>query len=395
VLLSISLTTPLGWVIPLVCGFVVALGLTPLAARVAVRAGIIDRPIGDKIHKRATPLMGGVAVYLAFAATVILVLPVRGAIAGVLVGGLAAVTVGVLDEKLGLPPLLHLLGQIGVAVAAMAAGVGVVHTLNLPWSSLTTPGTALPFWIGAALTLFWLVGMMNTMNFLDGLDGLAAGIAALSAGLLAVWASEPKRFFLPSGHHEYVVLPVVLVGALLGFLVYNWHPARVFLGDSGSMFLGLTIGALSIVGPAKLGTALLVLVIPVLDVGWAIVRRQMQGRSFLAGDKQHVYHRMLDLGLDHTTTVLLLYFLCFVLAALDLFLFRLAKLVAFLLLAVATGSAFVVLEVRAARRADMRRTYAGSSTRLPPGPNPAPETPPAGTVLPGRAERGRIPPGVS
>jgi UDP-GlcNAc:undecaprenyl-phosphate GlcNAc-1-phosphate transferase len=348
---------------------------------VAVRAGIIDRPTGDKIHERATPLMGGVAVYLAFAIAVVLVLPVRGAIAGVLAGGFAAALVGVLDERFNLPPLVHLGGQIGAALVAMAVGVGVVHTLSLPWSSLITPGTVLPFWVGAALTLFWLVGMMNTMNFLDGLDGLAAGIAALSAGLLAVWASEPKRFFLPAGHHEYVVLPVALVGALLGFLIFNWHPARIFLGDSGSMFLGLTIGALSIVGPAKLGTALLVLVIPVLDVGWAIVRRQMQGRSFLAGDKQHVYHRMLDLGLSHTTTVLLLYFLCFVLAALDLFLFRLAKLVAFLLLAAATGSTFVVLEARASRQA-RNRGQAGSIRA------PASANPPSA-----KAEHGQLPPG--
>jgi UDP-GlcNAc:undecaprenyl-phosphate GlcNAc-1-phosphate transferase len=328
--------------------------LTPVAERLATRFGIVDHPGGQKIHARVTPLLGGVAVYAAFALTAVFVLPLRGAVVGILAGGCAAIVVGVLDEKLGLPPLVHLAGQIAAALIAMAAGVGVVRTLNLPWSSLTTPGRTLPFAVGFGLSLFWIVGMMNTMNFLDGLDGLAAGIAALSAGLLAVWAGESNRFYLPAGHKEYLVLPVILAGALLGFLVFNWHPACIFLGDSGSIFLGLAIGVLSIVGPAKLGTALLVLVIPVLDVGWAIVRRQMQGRSFLTGDKQHVYHRMLALGLSHTTTVLLLYFLCFVLAALDLFLFRLAKLVAFLLLAVATGSTFVILEVRASRQPDAR-----------------------------------------
>jgi UDP-GlcNAc:undecaprenyl-phosphate GlcNAc-1-phosphate transferase len=355
------LTTPLGWAVPLVVGFLLAVVLTPLARELAMRAGAIDLPAGQKIHKFATPLMGGTAVYAAFALAVFLSLPLKGAVVGVLAGGLAAVVVGVIDERFSLPPVAHLAGQSAAALIAITAGVGVVHTLNLPWASLTAPGKPLPLGIGFALTLFWLVGMMNTMNFLDGLDGLAAGVAALSAGLLAVWASEPKRFFLPSGHPEYLILPVILVGALVGFLVYNWHPARIFLGDSGSMLLGITIGALSIVGPAKLGTALLVLVIPVLDVGWAMVRRQLQGRSFLAGDKQHVYHRMLELGLSHTTTVLLLFFLCFAFAALDLFLLRLAKLVAFLLLALATGSTFVILEVRASRRVDARQAKGASA----------------------------------
>jgi UDP-N-acetylmuramyl pentapeptide phosphotransferase/UDP-N-acetylglucosamine-1-phosphate transferase len=192
--------------------------------------------------------------------------------------------------------------------------------------------------------------MMNTVNFLDGLDGLATGIAALAALMLAVWATEKQSLLVPvTAHHVDLVLPLALAGALLGFLPYNWHLARIFLGDSGAMFIGLALAGLSIIGPAKLGTAMLVLIIPVLDVAWAIVRRRVRGRSFLSGDKQHVYHRMMELGLSHTSTVLLLYFLCLALATLDLTLHKAQKLVAFLLLAAAMGAVFILLEIRASR----------------------------------------------
>lgn len=339
------------WLLPLGIGCAAGFVLTPLARRTALRTGIIDLPIGLKIHKRATPLLGGVAVYLAFALTSVIVLPMSRPVVGLIAGGLAAVVVGVLDEKFTLPPLVHLAGQVAAALIAIVAGVGRITSLSVPFSGLTTPALQIPAALGLALTLLWLVGMMNTMNFLDGLDGLAAGVSALAAVLLAVWASEPQRFYLhPAAHHEDLLLPLALAGALIGFLPYNWHLARIFLGDSGSMFLGLAIGALSIEWSTKLGTALLVLIIPVLDVAWAIVRRRLQGRSFLSGDKQHVYHRMLELGLSPTTTVLLLYFLCCVLGVLDLLLVKTAKLAAFLILAVVIGVAFVLLEIQASRR---------------------------------------------
>lgn len=323
----------------------------------ALRAGDIDRPTGEKIHRRATPLMGGVAVYAAFAVTCFLVMPVRGPVIGVLVGGCGAVVVGLVDEMLTLPPLAHLLGQVAVAVLAIVAGVGFVSHISVP-GPLTAPGYGLPAAVGVAFTIFWIVGMMNTVNFLDGLDGLAAGVAAVTALLMAVWAWEAyhaHRFLLPpNAHPADFVLPLALAGALLGFLPFNWHVAKIFLGDSGSMFLGFALAALSIVGPTKLGTALLVLIIPVLDVAWAIVRRQIRGRSFMAGDKHHVYHRMLDLGLSHTQTVLLLYGLCIALGMVDLWLLKLQKLLAFLVLAIVAGSLYVALEIRATRRGARR-----------------------------------------
>jgi len=299
--------------------------------------------------------MGGLAVYCAFATAVIVLLPVGGPVVGVLLGGAAAVIVGLVDEFRNLPPLVHAGGQIIAAAVAIGTGVHVVTRISLPFATLTTPGMTIPGVLGLAFTLVWLVGMMNTVNFLDGLDGLASGVAGISALLLAAWAWEAQhRFYLPlTGHDEALILPLALAGALLGFLPFNWHRASIFLGDSGSMFLGLTLGALSIVGPAKLGTALLILLIPVLDVAWAIVRRQVRGRSFLSGDKQHVYHRMLELGFGHTATVLFFYAACVALGVLDLVLYKGQKFLAFLALGIALGSLFVGLELRAVR--DKRR----------------------------------------
>jgi UDP-GlcNAc:undecaprenyl-phosphate GlcNAc-1-phosphate transferase len=321
--------------------------LTPVAMVAANRFGIIDRPIGMKIHKRPTPLLGGVAVFVAFAVAVVIAAPLNDPVRGVLLGGLAAVVVGVLDEVLTLPPVAHLVGQIATAGIAIAAGVGVIRYVSVPSNSLIAPPVTLPLLIGLILTMFWLVGMMNTINFLDGLDGLAPGIVTIAAVFLAIWALEPNRFALPSTQPESVILPMALAGALLGFLVYNWSPAKIFLGDSGSMFLGLALGALSIVGPAKLGTALVVLVVPVLDVAWAIIRRGLRGKSFLSGDKQHVYHRMVELGLTPTRTVVLLYAICVALGIVDLQLLKLSKYIAFGVLTVILIAAFALLELRA------------------------------------------------
>jgi UDP-GlcNAc:undecaprenyl-phosphate/decaprenyl-phosphate GlcNAc-1-phosphate transferase len=307
--------------------------------------------MGLKIHKRATPLMGGVAVFLAFALASVIALPISRPVLGLLIGGATAVLVGVIDEKYTLSPLVHLGGQVVAAMVAVVAGLGYIHSLSLPFRALTDPGYELPAVIGVALTVAWLVGMMNTVNFLDGLDGLVTGVSAEVCVLLAIWASGSSRYYIPvSAHHEDLLLPLALLGALLGFLPYNWHVASIFLGDSGAMFLGLALASLAIVGPTKLGTALMILIIPVLDVAWAIVRRSLRGRSFLTGDKQHVYHRMMNLGLSSTSTVLLLYALVALFGVLDWEFARVQKLVAFMVLAALTFACFVLLEARAERR---------------------------------------------
>src|SRR2546429_687188 len=195
-----------GGLLGLGLAFLVAVALVPFGIRLAWRLGVVDHPVGDKIHARPTPLMGG---------------------------------------------------------AAMAASFLVVTLVA-----------------GILFTVFWIVGMMNTVNFLDGLDGLAGGVAAIAALFLGLWAWHMAGSGYVTRDEQNVILPLILCGALLGFLVYNWAPARVFMGDSGAMFIGFALGALSVFGPVKLGTALLLLIVPIVDVAWAIVRRLLGRRSF-------------------------------------------------------------------------------------------------------------------
>jgi UDP-N-acetylmuramyl pentapeptide phosphotransferase/UDP-N-acetylglucosamine-1-phosphate transferase len=160
------------------------------------------------------------------------------------------------------------------------------------------------------------------------------------------------------------VLPLILCGAILGFLVYNWAPARVFMGDSGAMFIGFALGALSIFGPVKLGTALLILIVPIVDVAWAIVRRLLGRRSFASGDKHHIYHRMLELGLSRRSVVLAFYALCTALGVLDVLLVKKQKLAADAVVAVLAAAGAIALEVRG-RRAEARARRPGADYQLP------------------------------
>jgi UDP-GlcNAc:undecaprenyl-phosphate GlcNAc-1-phosphate transferase len=344
--------TPWLWLAPLLVAFVVGVLMTPVVIRLAKRYGVIDQPIGAKIHLRPTPLLGGVAVYVAFLVACLLFLPIVGPIRGILIGGAVAVAVGVTDDRLKLSPLPHLAGQILAAVVAIVFGLGGVTKIDAPFASAAqiangNGGWVVPAWLGVLFALFWLVGMMNTFNFVDGLDGLSSGVGIISAIMLAWWAAiyGGSNF----GHAD-LVLPLILAGALLGFLPYNWHPAKIFIGDAGAMFVGLGLGAMWIFDSAKVGTALIVLSIPILDVAWAIVRRQMHGKSFLTGDKQHVYHRMIELGLSQTATVLVLYSLLLVLGVIDLALTRSDKLIAFVVIAMLIGAAFIGLEIAGNRR---------------------------------------------
>jgi UDP-N-acetylmuramyl pentapeptide phosphotransferase/UDP-N-acetylglucosamine-1-phosphate transferase len=160
-----------------------------------------------------------------------------------------------------------------------------------------------------AFVLLWIVGMMNTINFVDGVDGLAAGVVAIAAIVLSLlaWAPDWSPFPAPSVPNEgadAILLPLVVAGVALGFLPFNWHPARIFMADTGAQFLGFALGLVALVGGAKLGTALIVLGVPVLDVAWAIVRRR---GAFSRADRRHLHHRLLDLGLGHRTIVVLYY----------------------------------------------------------------------------------------
>jgi UDP-GlcNAc:undecaprenyl-phosphate GlcNAc-1-phosphate transferase len=344
--------------------------LTPLIGQMARQMGILAPIRPRDTHTRPTPLLGGLAIYLAFVAGILLFEPLTGIrrdalntgflingdtfkqLRGVLLGATIAVLVGVVDDVLtqrnsrGLRPSIHFLGQIVAAGAALIGGLDWVHGISNPLSSVqfiyAHPEKhlqillAMP--IGVAFTVFWIVGMMNTVNFLDGLDGLAGGVVMIAAALLAIWSGRTHGEGLNAlvGSQVLVLPPLILAAALLGFLVYNWSPASIFMGDAGAQFAGFTVGALAILGPAKIGTALLILAIPILDVAWVFIRRPMHGEPFFSADSEHLHHRLLKRGFSVQRIVLIFYAMCTALGLADLVLNKASKLIAFLLVVIVT-----------------------------------------------------------
>jgi len=287
------------------CGL--ALVVTPLAGRLGLRYGIVDRPGGRRRHRGIVSRLGGVALYLAFTAALLISLPLRSwlppgplgpdpkemiRLTAVLLGSTFIFTVGLLDDKYELSPTLLYLGQTIAALIAIAGLVFIERVMN----PFTNELTVFPWPLIIAFTLFWYVGMMNTVNFLDGLDGLAAGVAAITAAVLTM-------LMLRAGQYSVALLPLALLGATLGFLPYNFHPARVFMGSCGSLFLGFALAALSLVAGARVATILLVLGVPILDVAWQIFSRLRRGRSIGRGDRGHLHFRLLDLGLSQRQIV--------------------------------------------------------------------------------------------
>ena len=295
---------------------VIAAIATPVSIKLAGRWGAIDYPGGRHVHTEPIPRLGGLAIYVAFWSAALILQVWNKSYAtdtaammqiwGLFLGSTMILLVGVWDDIKGMRPLVKLFWQI--ASAAVLIGFGFsMNSVSLPFMdhsiNFQAPGLGA---IGIILMLFWVVGLVNTVNVSDGLDGLAAGICFIVALLLFWFANLINQ--VPAAH-----LTLALAGALLGFLFFNFPPARVFMGDSGSMFLGYIIGGISIMGLLKTATLLglifplLVLGMPVTDLTFAIIRRKLRGQSVATADRGHLHHRLLDAGLSQRSAVLSMY----------------------------------------------------------------------------------------
>ena len=280
-----------------------ATALVPVAMIAARRLGLVAVPGGRHIHLRPTPMLGGWALYLAFAAAIAWYLGVSDwRVIGLLtVCGLATLLF-TYDDAFQMPALVKLGVEVGLSLVAIA-GFGMQITFFTLFGDHVIHLGLFAY----PLTLLWLLGMQNTINLLDGVDGLAAGVVAVMAAILAAAA-------ISKGNQEdVVVLSVALAGCCLGFLLFNFHPAKIFMGDSGSHFLGLAVGLLSIMGVAKvavgfaLAVPLVALAVPIADTGWAIVRRRRAGLSIAHADTRHIHHQLLDFGLTQPQICLVFY----------------------------------------------------------------------------------------
>jgi len=288
--------------------FLGSLALTPLASRLALRFGFVDVPHERRhVHQTSIPRLGGVALFLPFLAAVglSLVLPLQRQdplelhrLTGLLIGSAIAFGLGVYDDKRELGPAPQFVVQFIAAAVAVYYGITIGEIAN-PFGGII----AFSVPVTVALTLFWVLGMMNTVNWRDGLDGLAGGVTIIASVLLFAHSYR-------LGQYSIALLPLALTGCVLGFLPFNFHPARIFMGTSGAVFLGFALGTMAIIGGAKMATALLVLGIPILDMAWQIINRLRLGRSPFLADRGHLHHRLLDLGFSQRRVVLLFYALC-------------------------------------------------------------------------------------
>jgi len=304
-------------------GFVAAAILTPIVARLALLRGWLDHPdILRKHHPVPVPAVGGVAVYAAFALALAFLPLFGGELAGgggwldrsrlaLGVGSLAVMLVGLVDDVRNVGPRVKLAVEFSAAAFLYWSGFRIEGLSNPFGGSIQLGVWAIP------VTLFWLVGMSNAFNLLDGLDGLAAGLALVSTFGLLVAAGIQGRW-------ETALVAAALAGALAGFLPYNFDPARVFLGDCGALPVGFVLAAVAVQSSIKasatiaVAVPLLALALPILDVGLAVVRRVVRRRPVFAGDRHHIHHRLVDLGLTPRRAVVTLYGVAVVFAVLAL-----------------------------------------------------------------------------
>ena len=283
--------------------FVIALGVAlvimPLVIKLAAVTGAMDAPNARKVHKRPIPRIGGIGIYLAFMASVFAVCQMTDVSAEALSELIGLI--GIVDDYKDIPAKVKLLGQI-VAAAVL------VLVFDVRIDFITDPFGDYFYleFLAIPATIFWLVGLTNTVNLIDGLDGLAAGVSTIASITICLVAVQAGVLFVAT-------MTAALAGAALGFLYYNFNPARIFMGDTGSQFLGFMLAGVSVIGAVKSAATIALIVpilalgLPILDTTFAIVRRYRGGVPIFRPDKGHLHHRLLDLGFTQRQAVLLMY----------------------------------------------------------------------------------------
>ena len=303
--MSIQLTSVGLAAAALLVAALVALISTPVVKALAFRVGAVDVPKdARRMHDHPIPRMGGLAIFFGFILSVLIFQPLTPELRGMLLGGVVIVILGIFDDIFALPAMPKFLVQIGAALIAVLEGNRISFLSNpniFSKEAFWELG-----WLSIPITVFWIVGITNAVNLIDGLDGLACGVSTISSMTLLVIAltvSEP----------QVALLMAALAGACLGFLPYNLNPAKIFMGDTGSTFLGYVLAVVSIQGLFKYATIIsfavpfLLMGLPIFDTCFAILRRVSHGQSPMAPDRGHIHHRLIDMGLSQKQAVAVLY----------------------------------------------------------------------------------------
>ncbi|UXS67476.1 undecaprenyl/decaprenyl-phosphate alpha-N-acetylglucosaminyl 1-phosphate transferase [Staphylococcus chromogenes] len=283
----------------IIFSMIVSLILTPIVIAVSKKLDIVDQPNFRKIHTKPISMLGGSAILLSFFIGIWLGAPIEREIKPLLLGAIVIYLVGLIDDLYDLKPVLKLIGQI------IAASIVVVYGVTIDFISIPIGPTIHFGWLSIPITIFWIVAITNAINLIDGLDGLAAGVSTIALVTIAFIAILQGNIFI-------IMICSVLIGSLLGFLVFNFHPAKIFLGDSGALLLGFIIGFLSLLGFKNitfisLFFPIVILAVPFIDTLFAMIRRVKRGQHIMQADKSHLHHKLLDLGYTHRQTVILIY----------------------------------------------------------------------------------------
>ncbi|MGP4078985.1 glycosyltransferase family 4 protein [Pseudalkalibacillus sp. R45] len=274
--------------------------LTPYVKKFAIRIHAVDHPDQRKVHGKVMARLGGLAIFIGVVVGYFTSGLYTEEVTGITLAGIVIILTGLFDDLYTLSPKIKLGGQILAALLVISSGL-TIDILNLPFIGMFEVG----IW-AYPLTLIWIIGITNSINLIDGLDGLAAGISSIVIGTIAVMA------FL-NGNVLILTIALVILGSVIGFLVYNFHPAKIFMGDTGSLFLGYMISVLSILGLYKSVTLfsfvvpIILLGVPIFDTIFAIIRRIANKKPITAPDKGHLHHRLITLGISHRNTVLIIY----------------------------------------------------------------------------------------
>lgn len=287
--------------------FVLSFATTPLAKRVAYIIGAVDIPRdGRRMHKRPIPRCGGLAIIFGFMASVLCFGPPTKGLAATMIGAGIIAVMGVVDDCKNLDAKFKFVIQIIAALIVVIIGNYRIEVMTNPNIFSDSPYIVFPWWLSGILSVLWIVFITNSVNFIDGLDGLAAGVSAIMCVSLVFIAVR-------AGEYSVAVVGTALMGACFGFLPFNFNPANMFMGDTGSTFLGFILATLSIQGVFKsyaiisFAVPLLILGLPLFDALFAMIRRMLKGQSPMTADRGHLHHRLIDMGFSQKQTVFILY----------------------------------------------------------------------------------------
>lgn len=294
-----------------IVAFIITFALTPFVKKLAFRVGAVDIPKDNRrMHKKPTARMGGLAIYIGFVVSAIHFSNMEPSVTGILIGSTIIVILGIFDDIYALSAKLKLIFQIVAALCPVIAGVQI-DFIKVP-HMISEYGYIGLGWFAIPVTVLWIIGITNAINLLDGLDGLACGVSSISALTLlfiAIIVGEPDVAFITSA----------LAGACFGFLPYNFNPAKLFMGDTGSLFLGFVLSSISVQGLFKgyavisIAAPLLILGLPIFDTASAIIRRIKNHQPIMSPDRGHLHHRLVDAGFSQKQAVSIIYILCLIL----------------------------------------------------------------------------------